>query len=557
MSDRVPIVHDASRGPHPLKPRRRLLLHPFLFAAYPVLFLFAQNLTEDVKVDTVFWPLLFVIAVVAVFFAILRLIVRDATKAAAMTSVYVMLFFSYGHVFEGVRRISIVNTIAFLLTLWVVIGAVMTVVVLRAENLQRLSSALNLISAVLVLMNLVPIVAHAMEHHPPPPPAAVGLDLPEPSTVKDSDKRDIYYIIFDRYANDQTLERLFDYDNSETLEALESRGFYVAHDTAANHQKTAHSVASSLNMSYLNYLSRTYPQETDEYHPVYQLLRDYKVGRYLKSLGYRHYQIGSWWNPTQENRRADVNYVYGNALSEFSQVLLKSTVWGPLSEEFGFARSLGFRSTQARRVQYQFDKIATVPNDPAPTFTFMHMLLPHPPIVFDENGGLVLPDEEKLRTDKENYVAQLIYTNKRLLEMVDTLLAGPPEEDPIIVIQSDEGPHPFRFQGNEETFDWFSATKSELREKLLLLNAYYLPEVTENHLYQTISPVNTFRLIFNLYFHAAIPLLPDRSFVYRDRMHLYEFREVYDEALGIDRATHNATLKCSTSCLRIGGVPPP
>jgi hypothetical protein len=536
---------------------RRLLLHPFLFAAYPVVFLFAQNLTEDVKANAVVWPLLFVLAVVTVFFGLLRFIVRDGTKAAALTSIYVLLFFSYGHVFEGVRHVAVVNTNVFLLTLWLAIGVGGTVAVIRAKSLERLTSALNLIAGALVLMNVVPIVAHALKDHPPPPRAAEGLQLPDPSTVDEASKRDIYYIIFDRYANEKTLERLFDFDNSETLDYLESLGFYVAHDTAANHQKTGHSLASSLNMSYLNYLSKTYPPQSSEYAPIYRLLRDFKVERILKTLGYRYYHIGAWWNPTQENQRADVSYVYGNALSEFSQVLLKSTLWGPLSEEFGIARSFGFRPTQARRVEYQFEKVATVKNDPAPTFTFMHMLLPHPPIVFDAVGNLVSPEEEKLHSSKENYVNQLIYTNTRLRAMVDDLLSGPHDEDPIIIIQSDEGPHPFRLQRNEDAYDWFEARKSELREKLLILNAYYLPGVPHHDLYETISPVNSFRLVFNLYFDAHIPLLPDRSFVYQDRAHLFHFREVYDEALGIDRATHNAEITCSPSCLRIGGVPPP
>jgi hypothetical protein len=429
-------------------------------------------------------------------------------------------------------------------------------VVRTKSDLGGLTAALNVLAGALVLLNLVPIVAHAFERKAPAPPPAAQLELPDASTIPESSKRDIYYIIFDRYANERTLRTFFHYDNSEILGYLEGKGFYVAHDSAANHQKTAHSVASSLNMSYLNYLSDSYPETYEEFHPIYQLLRNFQASKLLKSIGYRYYHIGSWWNPTQEDPSADVNYVYG-ALSEFSQLLLKTTLWGPVSEEFGFGESLGFRPTEARRVQYQFQKLATVKNDPHPTFTFMHMLLPHPPTVFDEDGNLVMPDQEKLHGDKENYVNQLIYTNERMKEMIDDLLAGPDDEDPIIIIQSDEGPHPPRLQKDENNFNWFTATRSELREKLLVLNAYYLPGVSHKELYQTISPVNSFRLLFDLYFGADLPLLPDRTYVYKDRFHLFDFREVPDAELGIDRESHNLTLNCSSSCLRNGGVPPP
>jgi hypothetical protein len=37
--------------------------------------------------------------------------------------------------------------------------------------------------------------------------------------------------------------------------------------------------------------------------------------------------------------------------------------------------------------------------------------------------------------------------------------------------------------------------------------------VDHHALYPTMTPVNEFRMIFNLYFGANLPLLPDRSFV--------------------------------------------
>ena len=44
------------------------------------------------------------------------------------------------------------------------------------------------------------------------------------------------------------------------------------------------------------------------------------------------------------------------------------------------------------------------------------------------------------------------------------------------------------------------------------LNAYYVPEGNETNLYDGISPVNTFRVIFNDYFNSNFELLEDRYF---------------------------------------------
>jgi hypothetical protein len=538
---------------------RRWILHPLLFAAYPVLFLFAANLSEGVTWSDVLLPLGFVLAAAAVAFGVLLLIIRNAQKAALLTSLYVLLFFSYGHVHDALKGVGFLGKDGFLLVLWLALATAGTVAVLRTERkLDGLTNSLTVLAAALVVLNLIPIIGDAFEGTDDKPTAAPKMDLPTASEIDPAQKRDIYYIIFDRYGNDRVLDEQFDFDNMPQLDFLESKGFYVAHDSASNHQKTAHSVASSLNMTYLNYLTKTYGLGSKEFRPINQMLQNFKVARYLQSIGYRYYHIGSWFNPTETDPSADVNYTY-SALSEFSSVLLESTLWKPLSDLFGLAQSLEFGPTEKKRVDFQLEKIQTVKDDPKPTFTFMHMLLPHPPIIFDAEGNLISKEELAQHSDEENFVNQTIYANTRMREMVDGLLAGPDDEDPIVIIQSDEGPHPERLLRDETKFNWFHATDAELQEKLLILNAYYLPgDVDTDRLYQTISPVNTFRLIFDEYFGADLPLLPDRSYVYKGRNDLYNFKQVPDEKLGIDRETHNEATSCQTSrCLRSGGVLPP
>ena len=102
------------------------------------------------------------------------------------------------------------------------------------------------------------------------------------------------------------------------------------------------------------------------------------------------------------------------------------------------------------------------------------------------------------------------------------------KEKPIIIIQSDEGPFPERYHNNAKHFKWEKATKKELRQKMGVLNAYYLPNVEKSPLYPSITPVNTFRLIFNLYFNADFELLPDESFFFEDEQHIYNMINVTD-----------------------------
>ena len=65
-------------------------------------------------------------------------------------------------------------------------------------------------------------------------------------------KRDIYFIILDRYANQQTLEENYDHDNSYFIDGLRDRGFFVASKSRGPYPKTPHSIQTTLNMEFVD-----------------------------------------------------------------------------------------------------------------------------------------------------------------------------------------------------------------------------------------------------------------------------------------------------------------
>ena len=60
---------------------------------------------------------------------------------------------------------------------------------------------------------------------------------------------------------------------------------------------------------------------------------------------------------------------------------------------------------------------------------------------------------------------------------------------------------------------------------MAILNAYHLPEGGNQGLYENITPVNSFRIIFNNYFGGSFALLEDQSF-FSDHAAIYDFVEV-------------------------------
>ena len=513
--------------------RRPLPVHPLLFAAFPVLFLYASNIAEQVPVGGVLASLSLVVGGAAVILVAATAALGDARRGALLTSLWVALFFGYGHVWNVIQAAGGGGLEKWLLIGWLLLG--IGAVILAVRSGRRLAAAtrgLNAASAALVTLNLVIILVGGAGTGGAPV-RAPGEEV----ALRRSSGPDIYYIVMDRYARADTLRRRFGFDNTPFLDALRDRGFYVADRSLANYPKTAHSLAASLNMEYLGFLTEMAGPGSDDWNPVYDLLRNFRVARALQEAGYRYVHIGSRWEPTRIDPSADVNVV-SSGLSEFAQVLYGTTLLSPVARFTGvLAESLDPRERERHRVLSQFERLAEAGTADRPTFVFAHILLPHEPYLFEADGGEVTGSEEAARPFEVNFINQLRYANRRLLGVIDALLARPAGDRPVVLLQADEGPHPQGYLADEVHYDWTRASDADLDEKFAILNAYYLPGITDRgktatggpsrrRLYPSISPVNSFRVVFDAYLGADLPLLPDRSYVFVDEEHLYDFEDV-------------------------------
>jgi hypothetical protein len=287
--------------------------------------------------------------------------------------------------------------------------------------------------------------------------------------------------------------------------------------------------------------------QTAEIASVNRTVNGFLVARLLKLMGYRYDHIGSWWRPTSEDPFADNQYRF-ESLTEFATTLYKTTVIAPIAERLGVLDHWDQRRTEWARRQWQFDTLTKIGDKSGPKFVFGHLLTPHPPYVTDREGDFVTREQEARWSFERRYVEQVIYTNEEIKNLVDQLLAVPRAERPIIVLQADEGPTPTRIETNK-VFEWTTASLDELEMKFKLFTALYLPGLPESEvrrrIYQTFTPVNTFRLIFNLYLGGHFRLLPDRNYI-ADRMleiSTGNFRQDYEETFsaGLGEAIEEAS----------------
>jgi hypothetical protein len=191
------------------------------------------------------------------------------------------------------------------------------------------------------------------------------------------------------------------------------------------------------------------------------LIRRPLAARFLQSQGYRYVTISTHWAGTETSYIADRRYDFSAIFSgEFTNLLARTTMLRPLAPGV------------ADLHLFTFDKLAEIPSIEGPTFAFVHFILPHSPYVFDREGNVrgnhslvqfakprtrapesvvqaekhriaseIAPKkaQDKARTrpwaefewpDRasenrpgraQGYVDQLVYLNRRLIDIIDEL----------------------------------------------------------------------------------------------------------------------------------------
>lgn len=505
-----------------------VVLHPLLFAVFPVVSLYSANVWQ-VSFGATIGPMVLSPAIIFIFLLLVTRIFKNWDRAALCVTTILILILVYAYaafVLTGVLP----QRVVFVVWTHIMLVAVPMGVTKLRMNLRPASQVLCVVGACLIFIPTVQVVASGAlgpsTHRDTP--RGSGTTTPVASTPIDAP--DIYYIILDRYASAETLAKDYGYDNSEFLGFLTANGFHIVENATANYSMTPLSLASSLNMRYLDDLVSDLSLDAPDYRPLYGLMSDNEVSRILQAQGYTYVHVGgSYWEPTRTNSHADVAYPPPGRISEFSSVLLARTTYlQTLLQDLGVWKYLQGHLRKDIQVKWSFEKLAEIPKLDSPKFVFAHFLLPHDPYVFDRHGKYVPPEVSAAKSWYENYLEQLIATNGMVEDLVTDLLQES-NPTPIIILQADEGPYPV---------DWFAplpawfnsehATEDELRRKMGILNAFLLPDGDYSALHSGVTPVNSFRIIFNLCFDMSFELLPDRSFLSVNPLLPYSFYEVTD-----------------------------
>jgi hypothetical protein len=370
------------------------------------------------------------------------------------------------------------------------------------RSLGRLRYYLNILLVVVILADIIVLSGKILTRKKP------SYTLPREFVTCDScQKPDIYFILADEYAGNEELKSLFNFDDSLFLQQLQGLGFHVVPNSKSNYNYTPFSLASILNMSYLDLQGKERGQTDLTY--CYEAIRDNRLLRFLKFHQYEFYNYSVF---DFEGQPARVRETF---LPVKTRLITAQTFLHRFDKEIRFNLVSRWKSRKNQEIltyanKHNNENIYSLTWKKAeqasskPRFVYAHLMMPHYPYYFDRNGKERPFDElqEGFHINKQAYVEYLQYSNQKLLALVKHVLESS-SRPPIIVLMGDHG---FRHFKDPVEFKYYFEN----------LASVYLPSKNYSAFPDSMTSINLFRGILNTSFGQKFPLLKDSSIYLKD-----------------------------------------
>lgn len=455
-------------------------------------------------------PFIKITALAFIYFFLLYMLLKNKTKAGILATLFILIFLFFGEFKIWLQDLPLVGIIAsyrFLLPLLLLLYTFIFLRIIKSKSLVILTTFLNTLFSFFIIIEIWKISA---QQSIKPVSPQIAIDNKVTNTLRNLP--DIYYIVPDCYPSSafqkEALGSSFNFLDS----ALLDRNFYVLNNSTSNFHLTSFSVAATLNMQYSNWIQKNTPTIPADYSNSVDLIKYAAIPKSLKSLGYKIYNL-SVFEIANQSPIGKARLISKTA----DQIIFYNTLWMALKwqvipsifpsyvkklESINMRNNRSLRNNFKRYNQTIIDSLKSSHFTPvlnSPKFIYAHLEMPHYPYYFDSTGN-PYSDEEVFKAnsslDKNKFKGYIGYTNKIILTIIDSLLYNSNKKC-VIIIQSDHGTGKFQPGNDKDAFSNYSA--------------FYFPDSNYKGLYDSMSNVNTFRIILNKYFGQRLNMLKDTS----------------------------------------------
>ena len=447
-------------------------------------------------------------------FAISWIFFRDLRKAGLMTCTWMALYLFFGAVhdflklnspFQFVYRYRYLGPAIFLLLIGIFIYIKKT-----KYTLFRITLFLNVLFCIYILIDTFIIISKSFRTDKNE--SLFQFTVPEYTALPaDSNKPDIYFLLFDDYASSFALKQQYGFNNDIDSFFI-SEGFHIQPLSISNYNYTPFSMASLFNMSYINGIRPDHGVDRTDFLECNPAITNNQMMLFLKQLGYDIVNLSMFDVADQPSR------IKQSFLPLKTQIIIEGTLLPRLYSDFDslfvnnpfLNKMMGedniFTHLTNNELFLSGVEQASRENHSNPRFIYGHFYMPHEPFFFDAQGNrkdnaLILAEDNG--RSPEPYLQYVKYTNSRIRDLISTIKKNT-QGKTVIIVLSDHG---YR--------DYLAMTDAKFHFRNM--NAVYLPDQNYSQFYDSISNVNQFRVLFNTMFQQKLPLLTDSTVFLLDR----------------------------------------
>ena len=442
------------------------LIFPYLLCTLPAHSVFAQNSTE-ISLQDYICSLIILCIIITGGILGLDLFLHNLYLSELIFSANFFLLL-YANIFFNILLSPYKATlprykILFVLSYLFICAAISSGIIIFTKLIspEYCAKILFLISAFISFFVYIDCIKRIFEYNNHPPDTG-KTDFPHNHIKSVSAFPDIYHIIADSHTG---FDREW-YCDDTFKDELIKRGFHIYQKATSNYNMTHHSVPSLLNMDYIENITQN--------SNALKYYGNNRVFSFLKNTGYNIH--ASTFNLYQ--------HLLNNNKIKFRLNLLKVLLFSSVIHIIKTAK----HKSNLKEIKKQIIETAQIKNN-KPKYFFGHLLAPHCPYLYNENG-IKLPQYEIWNL--KNYFTYQKYINKELIKIIDEL-KGNMNPNSIIILHGDH-----------------SITGDVENKFKILLSIYFPPGYNPRCIADNCTLVNLFRSLFNEVFKTKYPLLENK-----------------------------------------------
>ncbi|OQP66488.1 hypothetical protein A3860_13440 [Niastella vici] len=441
---------------------------------------------------------------------------RNIPKAALFAFMLMAVYFFFGAIHDFLKEHagSFFSSYVVLLSAFLIL-LIVVIVYLKKRNspFKRLTAFLNLLFIVYILIGAGDLIAKTFRHSDYAlsvyPFAKNNTARARYKQCPDCHKPDIYFLLMDGYASTVALAKWYQYQNNLDSFLLRKK-FSIQANSRSNYNFTPFSMASILNMSYLQGIANPKNVTVNEYANCEVLIRNNEVINRLSAAGY------DIVNYSVFNLAGHPSVARQDFLPLNTRLITERTLFACIRKDIGWKLAKWYpfkwfwssdimQDNRNNQSFIELVKTSAATKSAKPRFVYGHFFMPHSPYYYDKNGQLkdiATITTESLSNPIPAYLEYVTYVNGRIREMITAIQQQNPSA--VIILMGDHG-------NRDVTSEAFPVRYFQN------LNAVYYPDNDYKLLYDSISGVNQFRVVLNKLLKQDLPLLPDSSIYLLDK----------------------------------------